>query len=713
MQKFTKAALLLLLVLPFCSMAQTHRTCATNQHHQWLMQTNPEYARAYQQREKFIDKWTQHHANDLNRSNSVPDTIPVVVHVVWKTAAQNVSDAQVQSQIDVLNEDFGRMNADTVNTPAVWKPIGGSLPYRFVLARRDPSGIATNGIVRVQTTTTTFSTNDAVKFNSQGGSDSWDVTTYLNIWVCNLGGSLLGYGEFPNGTPSNTYGFVCNYTAFGTIGTAQSPFDGGRTTTHEIGHCFNLAHIWGDDGTACTGSDLVADTPNQADENYFCPTFPSVSCSNGPNGDMFMNYMDYTDDACMNIFTVGQATRMTTALNAYYPTIINSIGLQPPSSNVTDAGISVITAPSGTLCSATISPVVTIRNFGATNLTSATINYQVDALAINTQAWTGNLAPGATSNVALPVIPVSAGAHTFTSYTTNPNGVADQNAGNDSNTSNFNTVASGAATPYAQGFEAGTFPPTGWSVTNPDAAITWASTTAAFHSGASSMWIDNANNNATGETDDMDTQPMDLTTVNNPELSFWMAYKLWTNPTASPNFSDTLDVLISTDCGVTFTNIFRKFGVALTTTTPTWQGSDFTPTAAEWRKETISLAAYATNDNVVFRFRNTTDYENNLFIDDINIDQALAVEEIKNDPSFSVYPVPSKGVVNMRWSSMANENISLVITNAIGEAVYASNLKNYNGSEVKIDLGKTAAGVYNVKVQSATKVVNQKIILNR
>jgi hypothetical protein len=134
------------------------------------------------------------------------------------------------------------------------------------------------------------------------------------MWVCQLSSNLLGYAQFPGG-PAQTDGVVILHSAFGTTGTAAAPFDRGRTATHEIGHWLNLFHIWGDDGTGCNGTDEVDDTPNQADENTGCPGFPSPSCANDPNGDMFMNYMDYTDDACMFMFTAGQVTRMQAALD--------------------------------------------------------------------------------------------------------------------------------------------------------------------------------------------------------------------------------------------------------------------------------------------------------------------------------------------------------------------------------------------------------------
>ncbi|GAB3297979.1 M43 family zinc metalloprotease [Hymenobacter humi] len=227
-------------------------------------------------------------------------TIPVVVHVVYNTAAQNVTDAQVAAQIKVLNDDFAKANADASQTPSIF--TASATNVRFVLAQRDPNGAATTGIVRRQTKTRSFSSNDFVKYTSKGGSDAWPAGSYLNLWLCNLGQSLLGYAQFPGG-PAATDGVVCLYSSVPN-GTATN-YNLGRTATHEVGHWLNLRHIWGD---ATCGNDLVADTPTQQTSNGGCPQFPHVTCSN--QGDMSMNYMDYTYDRCMYMFTAGQSSRM-------------------------------------------------------------------------------------------------------------------------------------------------------------------------------------------------------------------------------------------------------------------------------------------------------------------------------------------------------------------------------------------------------------------
>ena len=289
----------------------TSRTCGTMPVHEHLMRTDPEYARLR------IVSENNHFEFRLRRGMTARGgvtRIPVVVHVVHKTAAQNISVAQVQSQIDVLNRDFRKTNGDLNKIPAPFKPLAADARIEFVLADKDPAGNATTGIVRVATANNSFPSNDSVKRAATGGSDAWPRDKYLNIWVCQLGNNLLGYAQFPGGAAA-TDGVVILHSAFGTVGSAASPFNLGRTATHEIGHWLNLRHIWGDDGGGCNGDDFITDTPNQGNSNPGKPTFPHISCINGPNGDMFMNYMDYVDDDTMFMFTTGQVERMQACLD--------------------------------------------------------------------------------------------------------------------------------------------------------------------------------------------------------------------------------------------------------------------------------------------------------------------------------------------------------------------------------------------------------------
>jgi hypothetical protein len=234
-------------------------------------------------------------------------TVDVVVNVVYQASPQNVSDSQIKSQIAVLNRDFAARNPDREKVPAPWRGLVTDSRLRFKLAR----------VVRKRTTRSSFATDDGVKRASGGGVAPFQPKTHLNLWVCALADEVLGYAQFPGG-PTATDGVVIDTHAFGTKGTAQAPFDLGRTATHEVGHYFNLRHIWGDTED-CSGSDHVADTPNAAGPNFGTPTFPSVTCSNGPSGDMFMNYMDYVDDVAMFLFTAQQVVRIRTALEESRP----------------------------------------------------------------------------------------------------------------------------------------------------------------------------------------------------------------------------------------------------------------------------------------------------------------------------------------------------------------------------------------------------------
>ena len=322
---FFAAALLAMLNSVMYAQQPTLRRCGTTEYTKWMEQINPDYAINRQVIENFTTQWVADNPQQAKSAATI--TIPVVVHVVYRTAAQNISDAQVLSQIPVLNKDYRRLNTDAGNTPSVWQSIAADAGIEFCMASVDPNGNPTNGITRTETTVTSFTSNNSdVKFTSSGGRDAWPSNKYLNIWVCNLTGGILGYAT-PPGFPANQDGVVIGYKYYGTTGTSLDPvYNKGRTATHEVGHWLNLEHIWGDDGGACNGSDNVTDTPNQAGENFGCPSFPIVSCSNGPNGDMFMNYMDYTDDGCMNLFTNGQKTRMLACLNGPRSSILTSNG---------------------------------------------------------------------------------------------------------------------------------------------------------------------------------------------------------------------------------------------------------------------------------------------------------------------------------------------------------------------------------------------------
>lgn len=264
----------------------------------------------------------------LHKNNEIESvvTIPIVVHIVYKNATENISDAQIQTQIDALNKDFRNLNADKLASSHPFYPLASDVQIEFCLANIDPDGNTTTGITRTATTVSSFSDDDKVKFATYGGRNAWDSKQYLNIWVCNLGALVLGYATTPEflSTATNIDGVVISYNAFGTTGTATAPYNKGRTATHEIGHWLGLEHIWGDD-LDCSGTDHIDDTPNQKIATTTCPSSEITDdCSPTSPGIMYQNYMDYTDDACMVMFTNGQTERMRAALDLYRADLINS-----------------------------------------------------------------------------------------------------------------------------------------------------------------------------------------------------------------------------------------------------------------------------------------------------------------------------------------------------------------------------------------------------
>jgi hypothetical protein len=258
------------------------------------LKNNPALAIRMQQIEQFTNRAVQDRKG-ARLVNGVIE-IPVVVNVLYRTATENISAAQIQSQIDALNEDYNGTNADFGNVPATFSGVKANVGVRFVLDQ----------VIRKATNKRSWSTNDYMKISSRGGIDATSPATKLNLWVCTLGNSILGYAQFPGGSLA-TDGVVILNTAFGRTGTAAAPFNKGRTATHEVGHWLNLRHIWGD---ATCGNDFVSDTPLHNTANYGCPAANHRSTCTGTPIEMTMNYMDYTDDACMYMFSEGQKTRM-------------------------------------------------------------------------------------------------------------------------------------------------------------------------------------------------------------------------------------------------------------------------------------------------------------------------------------------------------------------------------------------------------------------
>lgn len=560
------------------------------------------------------------------RQQAQPYRIPVVVHVVHNGepvgVGANISDAQIESQIRVLNEDFQRLNADTVNTPSQFAAVAGRLNLQFVLAKQDPEGFATSGIVRVNGGRSVWSMSDNYDLKR---TSYWPAEEYMNIWVCNLADPYVGYAQMPESTLQGmetsstnrlTDGIVIWYKAFGSSADGSfnldPVFDKGRTATHETGHFLGLIHIWGDDNNECSGTDYVADTPNQAGRTSGCPSHPRTDACGQVI--MFQNFMDYTDDDCMNLFTEGQIARTITVLenSPRRMSLLTSPGLQDPVPLANDLGIKRIVSPDASVCSNQITPVIELRNYGSNTVTSARITFKLDGVTRETLDFSLSLDPLESVEKSFTSLPIASGTHTITFEVLLTNGGADSGSYNDDQTSTVIIPTFGAA-PFSENF---TTPPVGWVTYNPDSQITWQIATAPQDAPSNKALKLNCFDyeDKLGEIDAYLSPVMDLSSAPTATLSFDVAYARFQSS------NDRLRVVVMTDCETIYegTEVYNKGGDLLKTAPST--SAPFTPSgASQWRKELIDLSAFAGLPSVQIAFIGVNDWGNNIYVDNISL----------------------------------------------------------------------------------------------
>jgi Pregnancy-associated plasma protein-A/CARDB len=630
-----------LILSPSLLLAQER--CATEKYTEMRRAINPQLE-TKDQFEKWMNSKRKNKGNSTlgTKEAQATYTVPVVVHIIHNGEQEgdgsNIPKAQVLSQIKVLNNDFQRLNTDANKTPSDFLSVAGAMSIEFVLAKQDPLGNATDGIVRVDGEKSSWHLYQDAELKSKS---YWPTEQYLNIWVTNFD-NYLGYAVFPvsdlpgvNGSPNDrlTDGIIVDRIAFGSIDDGafelDNQYDKGRSLTHEVGHFFGLRHIWGD-GSSCSSTDYVEDTPAQSGSTENCPTHPSVDCFSAAK--MFQNYLDYTDDNCMNIFTIGQIERMGVVLNnsPRRKSLLTSIGALPPGSLALDLGILSVQTPTTLECSGTHTPTITVRNFGTTTITQAIIELRINGALIQT------------ISIAQPLSSLQQTQLTFNTYNSTPatskdfqfkilnvNTIADENLNN--NTVQITaTTPSNASTPYIETFET---PLTTWDIVNPDGLIGWQQLS--LDQTNSVLFINNYSNEYEGAIDKIYSPVFNVTSATGLLLKFKLAHAH-----AASYDGDALSIYAITGCGDDLTNATRVFfeeGGTLGTTAP--NSNYFIPEPSDWQTKYIPLNQFIGSPSLRFAFVGRNGYGNNIYIDDVQlVAEAVVNLSIQNiiSPSMAV-----------------------------------------------------------------------------
>jgi hypothetical protein len=646
--------------------------CGTMEMYEDAFRTNAKFRQQFFENQILLSRSG---ANTVTNQQFINDTIAVVIHVIGSAAMQaEVTDAVLQSQIDVLNEDYQGKNSDSTRIPSAFKNLYGKSNLVFMLAAQNQYGEPATGIERrTNDATYTSSTFNNAKLTSMGGLDAWNPNQFLNIWVVSFGTTgLLGISIFPGDpSPLHMHGFVSDYRSFGRGASYLYPkYNMGRTTTHELGHFFNLRHIWADNNGDCFSNDFPGsptgedDTPTQANPTYDNPDISGSGvvktdvCSPNSPGIMYQNFMDYTDDVAMVLFTKGQQLRMERALTIS-PDRLNLLNSQAYLSVPTrslDARVRQINNPKkgNLLCTPAFTPTVTIRNSGTATLTSLNIVIVLNGETPVIQSWTGSLASYSETTVTLPQLTAVDGLNTLLVYTQNPNGSEDELPGNDAQQIEF--TVGGVTESVTESFEGPQFPPPSWQVINEDESMTWTKANAA-HTGTASATMNLWNYLAHGKRDGLRTPNIKFSSADSAYVDFWVAHAQYST------VNDSLIVKVSSDCGDTWTRIYAKGSNSLKTTTavtPSSSAYGYLPAENEWRKESLNLTKYVNNGQLMVEFETFNAFGDNVFIDDVNL---KAVQYFPIDARLTSVNKP------LHRLCTSQERPSVLITNSGSETI--------------------------------------------
>ncbi|MFT6849525.1 MAG: PKD repeat protein [Sphingobacteriales bacterium] len=667
--------------------------CYTTEQTEINFKENPEYKENRDALEQFTLQYLE---NRKVTSQTHEDTvyIPIVFHIYHQYGPEAISRAQIEDQVRIINEDFRRINPDTTDTDERWRAVASDTYIEFRLARKDPNGERTDGRVMVPTSATDFNNQPD---RTDKAISVWPQTSYFNVWVVrNIGASggggvILGYAQFPGTGADATYGIVIRADVTGSIEFGTAFDNQGRTLVHEIGHCLNLRHIWGDGG--CGASDGVNDTPDASASSSGCPT-NKQTCG---TFDMTDNYMDYTNGSCQNMFTHGQTDRMHAALKAGGNKIDRLI--TPENAEVTgilDTNSYVIMPYADfwqnyrTACEGEPIKFTDFTWNGIPDAWEWTFSNEDTTIISTEQNPTMTFTMGGEFDVKL-VVSNATGSDSLTREAWVR--VIPEN---------------GDLQGYVQqGFEYENFTDSNWVIVPDKDGRAFEITYDASYQGAASLVYNQPNGNASGKNPELISPAVDISNMNEPVLRFRLAYARRNNSS-----SDRLVVFTSTNCGKLWKFKFSKFGSGMETTDGPQSGAYFPGSADEWVEHEISLSSIDDATNAMFKFQITTGGGNNLYFDNIQIvdnNPSTGVTE-KSGVSFKVSPNPINNNFNISVSNSALASTLEVmdITGKIVKAVIldsSSSSFNFNGNNLF-----PAKGVYLLKLTSEHGILIEKVI---
>lgn len=624
-----------------------------------------------------------------------PRIIPTVFHVIHVGGAENISYAQIEDQMRILNEDYRRLNADTTNTRDVFKPVASDVNVEFRLAKLDPQGNCTDGVVRVWSPKTFNASDD----NGVKALSYWNSSKYFNVWVVatidNEGeaGTILGYAQFPGIGSAQTDGVVVRADFVGNIGTGAGNGSRGRTLTHEAGHWLGLFHTF---QGGCTGGffgEGIDDTPPQAEATPSnCPQNANTCNNDNPDlPDQVENYMDYSNGACQNMFTLGQTDRMDAVLTSSRTQVWSA-------NNLTATGVN---DPDPSDCKpyaqfyASKTTVCTGQNI---SFTDASFNGEV-----TTRSWSFSGATPSTSSSANPTVVYDApGLYSVTLTVSN-------SQGSDSETlTDYVRVlpASAEITSYFsfEGFEE---TEEDYIVFSDGLGNTWEETNTAF-TDSRSIKLNNFSGNPAGSEDEFLLPSVDMTNMTDPKLYFRLAYRERTDR------SDNLRVYASRDCGNNWSLRYNKSGAALATVSGT-AASAYTPSSnSDWELIEVSMSQFASDEHVLVKFRGTSAEGNNIYIDDIQISGPLGVEDENAGFGMALSPNPmnESSILTLNVDHTDSYDIRLVdVTGRVVSTVHTGTLTVGQHRFVIDAASIPSSGIYLLQVNNTIGKRTQKLVV--